>query len=251
MSPNYFILRSDMESTLNNNGVNMKTFLKFISFLTFSFFSASIITFAHAGLIKETWDFRIYQTKGLYLEKSLNDRFSLDFIYDNESQEMHEYLSDGSTVKTCNSLLLSDCDNTFTHYSFMSDAIMSDISFLFDSEALNADGGQHYNYNQNHKSWRLQTTEISSASSPSERIAVVDSWYNVFITDYLPNHMIDVAEFTFHRQNEFGGYSSSRYKAVIENRSFTPVSVPEPPVFIIFSLGLLIVLSRRIIKKQH
>lgn len=216
-----------------------------ITSIIISFTSLTNIT--HAAIIKETWDFQVRYTTGLYLTKAINETFSIDFIYEDNNGVMHEYLADGTTIKTCNNSLIANCDNTWTFYSLMADSKMSDIDFLFDTSSLFSQGGSLFDKNLDKKSWRFQTDPNLSSVTPSERTAVVDGWFDVYLTDFLSVHMSDVAQFTFHYKNEFGGYNTSQYKAQINGITSTTVSVPEPTSLAILSFGIIGLLFRRFI----
>lgn len=232
---------------MHTKGLTMKFVNKIIINTCVTLSITSISNLAHAALIKETWDFQVKYATGYYLTNSINDTFSIDFIYDDNGKFMHEYLADGTIIKNCNDTLIAGCDNTWTFYSLMADTNMSEIGFLFDTNSLASNGGSQFNINQSSKSWRFQTDPNISSITASERAAVVDDWFDVYLTDYQPSHMSDIAQFTFHYKNEFGGYQTSQYQAHISNITTSTVSVPEPTTLVTFSLGIWGLLSRRFI----
>jgi hypothetical protein len=138
----------------------MKIIIKTISVVL-----CTIATFlslpGNASLITEKWHIRVSDINGTYLNTYANDMLFITVNYDNSSTHMYQYFDDADDLEFCISNQIPICKKSYSvnWFKFMSDANLSDVSYLFDDVAAMRDGYASYDRLPVHHAWRYNNQQ--------------------------------------------------------------------------------------------
>jgi hypothetical protein len=194
---------------------------------------------ANAALIKETWTYKITSTYGDYLTKNIDDVISMDFIFDNESQEMTRNTGSKTVVLCTDKSSANNCDTRDPSYLFYADINSTDtLLALFDWDSLERDGGSEQNRSGTKEAIRYSKEHVDGI----EIIKIRENQHEFYARDSSDPSLQELYNFKFFYQDMNNKRFTSIYNVDFVSRSsvaVTTASVPEPSTFAVLLSVLL------------